>query len=76
MPCTMYIHVKGDEGASVKGHDIDTMNLRQGVHFESLSNSAAQKNCGQSWDLELTNQQIFLTPSLIANVVSVDVSNC
>ena len=39
----MYIHVKGDEGASGKGHDIDTMNLRQGVHFESLSNGAAQK---------------------------------
>ena len=39
-----YIHVKGDEGASGKGHDIDTMNLRQGVHFELLFNGAAQKS--------------------------------
>ena len=72
----MYIHVKGDEGASVKGHDIDTMNLRQGVHFELLFEDAVSISCGQSWDLESINQEIFLTPSLIANVVSVDVSNC
>ena len=43
MPCTMYILVKGDEGASVKGHDIDTMNLRQGVHFE-LGMPSAKKS--------------------------------
>ena len=72
----MYIHVKGDEGASGKGHDIDTMNLRQGVHFELLFNGAVQICCGQSWDLEPTNQQILLTASLIAKNVSVDVSNC
>ena len=38
-----YIHVKGDEGASGKGHDIDTMNLRPGIHFEILFIDAASK---------------------------------